>query len=128
MVGFPIGSGHGFLSCPAGSGILPGLHYQTAAMTKGCVAQGMTAALGSPGPAVSGGVAPMTTKGIMAGGSVVGGCKGLSLGLGVGLGFWGPLVLAGLGAAAAFTIWKSRQAVEALSEDDQEFRDALAEK
>ena len=67
----------------------------------------------------------LATKGMVAGGAGAG-CKGLSLGLGIGLGFWGPVVLAGLGAAAAYSLWKSRGAAAALNEDDMEMSEALS--
>ena len=68
-------------------------------------------------------------KSIAAKGVAAAGCgKGLSLGLGIGLGLWGPAILAGLGAAAAYSLWRSRTAVAALSEDEIEIGEALSDR
>ena len=131
MATFPIGTGQGFLSYPAGAGVLPGAHLHGAKMitaaTKGAsVVRVIPAALGGPGQGAMVGVGKgMVAKGVIAGGSVVGG-KGISLGLGIGLGLWGPMILAGLGVAAAYALWKSQGAVEALNEEDAEIREALS--
>ena len=136
MATLPIGTGHGLLSCPAGAGLLPGIHFQ------GAAAQGIPAALGSPGQGglagagktiagktlITKGIAANgMAKGVIAGGSLAGG-KGLSLGLGIGLGLWGPTILAGLGLVAAYTLWKSQTAVRALNEDDTEIGEALSDR
>jgi len=90
------------------------------------MAKGGTAAF-TQGGGVTGALATGGGKGMVAGGALAGG-KGLSLGLGIGLGFWGPLLLVGLGAVAAYTIWKSRQTVDTLNEEAQEFQEALNER
>ena len=130
---FPIGAGHGLLSCPAGSGLMPGLYSKgatavTAAVKGGCVVRGVPAALGGPGPGmVAGAGKTMAAKGLAAGGLIAGG-KGLSLGLGIGLGLAGPAILAGLGVVAGYTLWRSRSAVDALNENDVELGEALSER
>jgi len=138
MATLPIGTGHGLLSCPAGAGLLPGVHYQ------GAAAQGIPAALAGTGQAGAGKMVAGKTvagktviakgmaangmaKGVIAGSTLAGG-KGLSLGLGIGLGLWGPTVLAGLGLVAAYTLWKSQTAVRALNEDDIEIGEALSDR
>lgn len=141
MATLPIGTGHGLLPCPAGTGLLPGVHYQGAGM------QGIPAVLGNPGPGALAGAgrtvagkamagkaviakgmaANGMAKGVIAGSTLAGG-KGLSLGLGIGLGLWGPTILAGLGLVAAYTLWKSQTAVRALSEDDIEIGEALSDR
>ncbi len=127
MAAFPMGGGQGLWSCPAGSGLLPGLHVKagvaTVAANGGAGACVVPAALGSPGPGLAGAGKSVVAKGVIVGG---GACKGLSLGLGIGLGLWGPAILAGLGAAAAYSLWRSRAAIEALSEDEAEIGEALS--
>ena len=112
MATFPMGTGQGLWSCPAGAGGAPGLQAKAA-----------TVALGTPGPGLAGVGKTMAGKGMIVGG---GACKGLSLGLGIGLGLWGPAVLAGLGAAAAYSLWRSRAAINALCEDEIEIGEALS--
>ncbi len=127
MATFPMGGGLGLWSCPAGSGLLSGLHGKAAAST--VVAKGgggvcvVPAALGNPGQGIAGAGKSLVAKGVIAGG---GACKGLSLGLGIGLGLWGPAILAGLGVAAAYSLWRSRAAINALSEDENEIGEALS--
>ena len=125
MATFPIGGGLGLWSCPAGSGLLPGLHAQTAAVgaKSGGGACVVPAALGSPGPGAAGTGKSLAIKGAVVGG---GACKGLSLGLGIGLGLWGPAILAGLGVAAAYSLWRSRAAIDALSDEEVEIGEALS--
>ncbi|MEI8393158.1 MAG: magnetic particle specific iron-binding protein [Rhodospirillaceae bacterium] len=106
MATFPIGAGQGVIACPAKA-----------------TAAGMANGGAIPPHVMAGAGKSMVAKGVMAGGV---GCKGLSLGLGIGLGLWGPAILAGLGAAAAYTLWRSRSAVEALSEDQVEIGEALS--
>ncbi|MEI6986848.1 MAG: magnetic particle specific iron-binding protein [Rhodospirillaceae bacterium] len=131
MVTFPIGTGHGFMSCPAGAGLLPALHHQgpiavTAAIKGVCPATGLPVALGGPGRDVMIGAGKaMAVKGPAACATLAGG-KGLTLGLGIGLGLWGPAILAGLGAVAAYTLWKSRHTIKALNEDEAELEEALS--
>ena len=144
MATFPMGAGQGLWSCPAGSGLLPGLHSKAAAASTVAIKGGgggacvVPAALGAPGAGFAGGhgmagvgpgmagVGPgMMAKGVVAGGGV---CKGLSLGLGIGLGLWGPAILAGLGAAAGYTLWRSRSAIDALTEDETEIGEALSDR
>ena len=139
MATFPMGGGQGLWSCPAGSGLLPSLHGKAAAATlaagggaAGAGAGGVgacvvPAALGSPGPGLAG-AGKSVAAGGLAKGAIVGGgaCKGLSLGLGIGLGLWGPTILAGLGVAAAYSLWRSRAAIDALSEDEAEMGEALS--
>ena len=98
MASFPIGGGQGLWSCPAGSGLLPGLQGKAMGTTVAAKGGGgvcvVPAALVSPGQGMAGAGKSMAAKGLIAGG---GACKGLSLGLGIGLGLWGPAILAGLG-------------------------------
>ncbi len=127
MATFPLGGGTGLWSCPAGSGLLPSLHAKAGAATLAAQGGGgvcvVPAALAAPGAGMAGAGKSLAAKGVLAGG---GACKGLSLGLGIGLGLWGPTVLAGLGVAAAYSLWRSRAAIEALSEDESEIGEALS--
>ena len=121
--GAHLGAGAGLLSCPAGSGLMPGLHFQGGLAAGSGGAKGVTAALGQSAasvPAVSAGAG----KAALAGGAVAGG-KGLSLGLGIGLGLWGPLLFAGFSAAGAYVLWKSYQGTKPAADDDDELAEAL---
>ena len=115
--GLHLGAGGGLLSCPAGSGLLPGLHAQ------GGMAKGITAALGtgaaaSPSPSAAAKAAMATTVGV--------GGKGLSLGLGIGLGLWGPVLLAAASAAGAVYFWQRFHDGKGPTEEDLELSEAVA--
>ena len=121
--GAHLGAGAGLLSCPAGSGLMPGLHLQGSIAAGSGGAKGVTAALGqnaASAPVVSAGAGKAT----LAGGALAGG-KGVSLGLGIGLGLWGPLLLAGFSAAGAYVLWQSYQGTRPPTEDDEELTEAL---
>ena len=132
MAAFPIGGGQGLWSCPAGSGLLPGLHTKAAASTAALKGGGgvcvVPAALGTPGQQGLAGAGKSMMAGSMAKGAIAGGGmgKGLCLGLGIGLGLWGPAILAGLGAAAAYSLWRSSATINALNEDETEIGEALS--
>ena len=67
------------------------------------------------------------TKGMTTGGTLWSG-KGVSFGLGLGLGIWGPVLVVACVAAASFGCWRywqSRKADEA-DEESSDFTDALA--
>lgn len=133
MATIPVGANQGLLACPAGVGMGQGVHAKAAvAAAKGAGgAVGLRAALGGSGngaglgAGVGAGKGFAATKGAVACGATG---KSLSLGLGIGLGLWGPGILAGLGVAAAYTLWRSRSAVSALSEEDLEMGEALSER
>lgn len=61
----------------------------------------------------------------VAGGAMLSG-KGFSLGLGLGLGPWGPIILGVVGAAAVYAYLKSRHIEAQLSDGDVESNEALA--
>ncbi len=127
MAIFPMGAGQGLMSCPAGSGLLPGLHTKSVAVAGGGGGGGakvLGVALESPRGAAFGAGKTAAAK-VLAGGC---GAKGLSLGLGIGLGLWGPVILAGLGAAAAYSLWRSRATVDALTDETIEMNEALADR
>ncbi len=140
MATFPMETGQVVWPCPGGSGLLPGLQSKaaaTVALKGGGGACVLPAALGvhsagfagghglaGTGPNIMAGTGPsVMAKGLVAGGGT---CKGLSLGLGIGLGLWGPMILAGLGAAAGYTLWRSRSTIDALTEDEAELGEALS--
>ena len=125
--GAHLGAGAGLLACPAGSGLMPGLHLQGGlAAGTGGTTKGVTAALGPNAAATPSIVAPSGLgKAAAVGGTAVG-SKGLSLGLGIGLGLWGPLLLAGVSAAGAYMLWKSYQDTKPQTEDDIELSEALS--
>ncbi|CAH2598652.1 conserved protein of unknown function [Rhodovastum atsumiense] len=83
----------------------------------------MAGPLASAGRMTHGTAKAAMTKGAIAKGVVAGapwlGGKGLCLGLGIGLGVWGPLALVGLGAAAAYTLCKSRHAAKSLENHNE---------
>ena len=123
--GAHLGAGAGLLACPAGSGLMPGLHLQGAvAAGSGGVTKSVTAALGQNSTVV-----PMASasaaKTAAVGGTLVG-SKGISLGLGIGLGLWGPLLFAGFSAAGAYLLWKSYQTTIPQNDEDAEMADALS--
>jgi hypothetical protein len=125
--GAHLGAGAGLLACPAGSGLMPGLHLQGGlAAGSGGVAKSVTAALGQNTAAspVAAAVAGKTA----AAGSAMASAKGISLGLGIGLGAWGPLLLAGLSAAGAYALWKTYKPSPPKSEEEIELSEALSSK
>ena len=115
MATFPLGAGHGLMSCPAGAGLLPGLYAKPVALGGGHGIVGAGQSIAAKSMAANGTVGG-AVKGAVAGGVA---CKGLSLGLGIGLGPLGPMVLAGLGMAAAYSLWRSRSAVAALGHGEE---------
>ncbi len=110
--------GGGLMSCPAGSGLLPGLHVQGAAAG---AAKGVVAAMGGNGAMVQ---APSLASKAVVAGSIGG--KGLSLGLGIGLGLWGPVVLAAASVAGAVYFWRRFHEGRMPSEDESEITEALS--
>ena len=119
--GAHLGAGAGLLSCPAGSGLMPGLHLQSGFAAGSGGAKSVTAALGQ-----NAATTPVASvgKAAISGGALVGG-KSISLGLGIGLGLWGPLLLAGFSAAGAYVLWQSYQGAQARTEEDEELAEAL---
>ena len=61
----------------------------------------------------------------LAGGAMLSG-KGFSLGLGLGLGPWGPIILSVVGAAAVYGYIKSRQVEAQQSDQEIELNEATA--
>ncbi len=114
------GAGGGLLSCPAGSGLLPGLHAQGAMAGS---AKGMVAAMGANGAMVQ---APSAASKAVIAGGIGAGSKGVSLGLGIGLGLWGPVVLAAASAAGAVYFWRRFHEGRMPTEDESEMSEALS--
>ncbi|MEG3620041.1 hypothetical protein V5T82_16370 [Magnetovibrio sp. PR-2] len=64
-----------------------------------------------------------TMKPVAAGGAFA----GKSLGLGLGIGAWGPIALGVIGAAAVYSYMRSRKAEVDQSEEEQELAEAIAD-
>ncbi len=97
-----------------------------AAAVKGAAVKGAGAAKGTIA-----GKAAMAAKGAGATGgaakTAAGGAffSAKGLGLGLGLGTWGPVILGVIGATAVYGYWKKRQGSYDQSETDAEIKDAL---
>lgn len=88
-------------------------------------AQANSVVLPGTGGKVVAGIGKSGAGAKVAGGALLSG-KGFSLGLGLGLGPWGPIILGVVGAAAVYGYIKSRQ-VEALQSDEEvEMNEAMA--
>ncbi|OAN46295.1 magnetic particle specific iron-binding protein Mms6 [Magnetospirillum moscoviense] len=100
-----------------------------AAQTQAVAAQGagtkVVAAQGAGAKAAAVGVGKVGVGAKTVGGTIWSG-KGLALGLGMGLGAWGPLILGVVGAGAVYAYMKSRDIEAAQSDEEVELRDALS--